>query len=270
MAQDPYKYFRIEAQDLLDQLGRAVLDLGKQTTSDTVARLLRLAHTLKGAARVVKCGDIAERAHAVEEVVQPLRTTAAPASPELIDALLGHMDAIGAQVAALPSPAGARAVENISVEEPLRTVRTDVLEVEALLDGIAEAHVRLGTLRSELNASADIRYLLDLLNTQLASRPGRDATVDTTAGQARALAEQLAKAVDNLVRNLSVGVEQVDRELKEVHEAAERMRLVPADSLFLSLERTVRDVAQALGKEAVFEGRGGDLRVDGHVLNAAH
>ena len=80
MAQDPYKYFRIEAQDLLDQLGRAMLDLGKQTTPDTVARLLRLAHTLKGAARVVKCGDIAERAHAVEEVVQPLRTTDAPAS----------------------------------------------------------------------------------------------------------------------------------------------------------------------------------------------
>ena len=270
MAQDPYKYFRIEAQELLDELGRAMLDLGKRTTPDTVARLLRLAHTLKGAARVVKCGDIAERAHAVEEVVQPLRTTDAPASPELIDALLVHMDAIGAQVAALPSPAGAHAVENASVEEPLRTVRTNVLEVEALLDGIAEAHVRLGTLRSELNKSADIRYLVDLLTAQLAPRPGRDAAVDAATGQARALVEQLADAVDGLGRSWSAGVEQVDRELKVVHEAADRMRLVPTDSLFLSLERTVRDAAQALGKEAVFEAHGGDLRVDGHVLSAAH
>ena len=37
-----------------------------------VQRLLRLAHTLKGAARVVKQREIADRAHAIEEVLAPL------------------------------------------------------------------------------------------------------------------------------------------------------------------------------------------------------
>jgi two-component system chemotaxis sensor kinase CheA len=55
MAPDPYKYFRPEARDLLDQFATGILDLEKGGSSaPAVQRLLRLAHTLKGAARVVK------------------------------------------------------------------------------------------------------------------------------------------------------------------------------------------------------------------------
>ncbi|MFN8449186.1 MAG: Hpt domain-containing protein [Anaerolineae bacterium] len=67
MMRDPYKYFRIEARELLDQLNQAVLELEKATTPERVAQLLRLAHTLKGAARVVKRTDIGDLAHAVED-----------------------------------------------------------------------------------------------------------------------------------------------------------------------------------------------------------
>ena len=55
MAQDPYRYFRVEARELAEQLGQGVLDLEKgQGGTEGVARLLRVAHTLKGAARVVR------------------------------------------------------------------------------------------------------------------------------------------------------------------------------------------------------------------------
>src|SRR5687768_3257578 len=51
MARDPYKYFRVEAHELLEQLGQGALELEKGAPApDAVARLLRLAHTLKGAA----------------------------------------------------------------------------------------------------------------------------------------------------------------------------------------------------------------------------
>ena len=67
MAGDPYKYFRIEARELLDGLARGILDLEKGAGgADGVARLLRYAHTLKGAARVVKQPEIADRAHAFD------------------------------------------------------------------------------------------------------------------------------------------------------------------------------------------------------------
>jgi two-component system chemotaxis sensor kinase CheA len=55
MAKDPYRYFRVEARDLLEGLTAGILQLEKGTAApDVVGRLLRLAHTLKGAARVVK------------------------------------------------------------------------------------------------------------------------------------------------------------------------------------------------------------------------
>ena len=68
MAQDPYKYFRPETRDLVDQFARTVLELEKGSGGvAAVQRLLRIAHTLKGAARVVKQPEIANRAHAIED-----------------------------------------------------------------------------------------------------------------------------------------------------------------------------------------------------------
>jgi signal transduction histidine kinase len=58
----------------------------------------------------------------------------------------------------------------------------------------------------------------------------------------------------------------MDRELSQVRDAAERLRLVPAAVVFSSLERTARDTAQALGKRVVFEGKGHQVRLDAHVL----
>src|SRR5690242_1724522 len=102
MAADPYKYFRVEARELVEQLAKGVLELEKGETSvETIAKLLRLAHTLKGAARVVKRVEIGEHAHAMEDVLAPLRDGGVAAPREAIDALLGHLDRISAGVDAL-------------------------------------------------------------------------------------------------------------------------------------------------------------------------
>ena len=47
---DPLKYFRVEAREIVEQLQSGVLEL--ERSGDSVSKLLRLAHTLKGAARV--------------------------------------------------------------------------------------------------------------------------------------------------------------------------------------------------------------------------
>ena len=67
MAKDAYKYFRIEARELLEQFGQGVLELEKGAgAGGVVPRLLRFAHTLKGAARVVRQPEIADTAHRIE------------------------------------------------------------------------------------------------------------------------------------------------------------------------------------------------------------
>ena len=104
MAKDPYRYFRIEARELLASLGRGVADLeGGSATEAAVAGLLRSAHTLKGAARVVRCPGIAEQAHAIEELLEPHRRASEALPAPAIAQLFGLLDAIRALLAALDS-----------------------------------------------------------------------------------------------------------------------------------------------------------------------
>jgi len=163
MAADPYRYFRPEARELLDSIGKGVLELEKGgAVKETVASLLRSAHTLKGAARVVKQIEIADFAHAVEELLGPHRDGEAPARSR-IDELLRHCDAISKKLQALDGPVepSARAAE---VED---TVRVEIGEMDALLAGIGETGVQLGALgkkRSQLqrgrNLARDLRQKL--------------------------------------------------------------------------------------------------------------
>src|SRR5882724_6812985 len=102
MAQDPYKYFRIEARELVDQLGKVTLDLERaEGAGDGVSRLLRLAHTLKGAARVVKQIEVADLAHAIEDALEPVRSNSGPVPRACIDTVLALIDRIRVVLAAL-------------------------------------------------------------------------------------------------------------------------------------------------------------------------
>jgi chemotaxis protein histidine kinase CheA len=103
MAPDPYQYFRIEANELVEQLDKGVLELDREPGPELVGRLLRVTHTLKGAARVVKVGAIADEAHAMEDALTPHRQAAGPVPPHLVRDLLSMVDRLRAHVAALPS-----------------------------------------------------------------------------------------------------------------------------------------------------------------------
>jgi two-component system, chemotaxis family, sensor kinase CheA len=58
----------------------------------------------------------------------------------------------------------------------------------------------------------------------------------------------------------------MDRELRQLHDGAEQLRLTTVGSLLTVLERTARDAAQALSKRVIFEASGGDVRLDSHVI----
>src|ERR1700690_3061715 len=113
MERDPYRYFRVEARELVDQLGKGALELDKGTAApELIAVMFRLAHTLKGAARVVKQREIADRAHATEDALTPFRETGGVVSRASVDATLKALDEIAQRMAALapqaqgPSVAG--------------------------------------------------------------------------------------------------------------------------------------------------------------------
>lgn len=270
MGVDPYKYFRVEAAELHESMGRGVLALERGVTDpDLVPRLLRLAHTLKGAARVVKQRRIADHAHAIEEVLEPLRGSELRADPARIEALFGLLDGIDEAIRALGPSASAEiaitkpSVSRVLVEPAPRGVHADVATMDELRGGLGEARAQLEFLREGAVVLERARRALTALVEQLASPQASAAAAAQTA------ARDVELVVAAAVQKLSSSVDQIEQELVHAHEAAERMRLTPASSLFIPLERTARDAAQVQGKAVLFEARG-EVRLDAQILGVVH
>ena len=274
MAADPYKYFRIESREILEGLGKGVLELERsEQPKDVVARLFRLAHTLKGAARVVRQRDVAELAHAMEDALEPLREGTERASRVLVDELLTMIDAMTAKVAALGAPEAAPSATEerpraaaAPREEPLRGVRADSNELDRLVEGVTELGSELAAVRRGANALEAARRTSEILRQRLAfraleSHPGSSARL-------RATVDELLALLAGASRDVSQGLERFERELAQVSDAAERLRLSPASTTFGALERALRDAAVATGRRATLETSGGDVRLDPELLSA--
>jgi two-component system chemotaxis sensor kinase CheA len=139
--------------------------------------------------------------------------------------------------------------------------------MDSLLRTVTEAGVQLGAVRKGLGAADRLRDLASLLVDLLVARPGENGA-GASAGmvRARSLAEELRSSLDRFQRSLAVDLDRVDGELVEIRDVAHRFRLIPAQTVFPSLERSVRDAAQTLGKRVVFEASGGEVRLDANVL----
>jgi len=255
-ARDPLRYFRIEARELVDQISAAVLDLDQQPGPDLVARLLRYAHTLKGAARVVKQTEIADRAHILEEVLVPHRGVETSLPAEEMRELLRLNDEIARFVHDLEDPP-AEVAKPAAEEEPLpRAVTADLDE---LLDAIGEANARIAPLRDGGRDLARMHRVTEALGDRL--RTGRDPA--GTRGAVQRLAGELAA----LGRRFTDAVDQVERQLDEARGRAEGLRLTSAGTIFTALHRAVHDVAEAEGKHVRFVTSGAQTRMGPQVLN---
>jgi two-component system chemotaxis sensor kinase CheA len=263
MTPDPYKYFRLEARELLDGLSRGVLEIERSAPSkEIIARLLRLAHTLKGAARVVRLPEIARNAHVVEDCLAPYRETQASMPQESVDELLRVVDQMSAQLASLGASPAPEAAQLRPAEAPLDTVRVELEEMDLLLGGVTEVTVQINALQADRERIERARDLAGLLMDQLGARGEREPSARGTY----ALAEELVLTLERAARNVANGIEQASRELGQVRDAANRLRLQPASAIFGSLERVARDAANVVSKRVAFRATGGDGRIDAHVL----
>lgn len=284
MAPAPADYFRIEAREIVEGLGRGILALEKSARPEVIAELFRLAHTLKGAARVVKQTALAQSAHALEDRLAALRDGAAGAQPlprEEIDDLLRRADEIAGQVRALDAPAGATpgargGVTPAAVVEAAPVLRPDAPALEELSRAIdlvaeqiralnpdAEGVDRAERALREVRAAADALRLvpvaslfapLERITRDLARTLGKEAQMESRGGDLR-LDPQLLTVVHGalvqLLRNaLAHGIEP----------AAERARAgkPPAGRILLEAVRrggrvsfACRDDGRGVDVEAV-------------------
>ena len=209
-----------------------------------VARLLRLAHTLKGASAVVKQRAIAERTHALEDALAPLRDREDALTKDKFEQILAHVDAISAQVVALEPPPtdGARQPQPSVIEEAPGALRADTAEMDALLETISEAGVQIRAMRRTIGIAEQARRLADHLVDRVAAQSARQApqaTAGPLASKTRSLPEELRDVLAKLEQTLKSGIDLVEREMQQARTGAERLRLpaVHGHPCFRPLER---------------------------------
>ena len=264
MATDPYKYFRIEAREILDGLTQGVLELERGTVdAQRLGGLLRLAHTLKGASRVVKQPAMAELAHGIEDILLPMREAGSAFTPDQARAMLRMLDRIGSGLSAL-APPGVVPPAGAAGPEPPETVRVDLEEVEVLLERLSEVRTELMRIQSEAASvtQARERALLVIRQLELCGEPAGEQA----RARLRTLVEQLMQLLERSDRHLGESTERLASSLGQARELATRLRLLPAAVIFPTLERAVRDAAAMLGKQVRFEPAGGSVRLDAPVL----
>jgi two-component system chemotaxis sensor kinase CheA len=118
---DPAQVFRVEAQELLEQIDQALLDLEKSPDdADLIAQVFRAMHTLKGSGAMFGFEALACFAHACETAFDQVRKGQVKATPELIASVLAAEDHLRALAAGEAVPPGEGACLLAGIEAAMR------------------------------------------------------------------------------------------------------------------------------------------------------
>jgi two-component system chemotaxis sensor kinase CheA len=263
---DPYKYFRIEGRELSDALGQGMLELEKTgATKELVARLLRHAHTLKGAAHVVRLTAIGNLAHSMEDALAPYREVPGAVPQESLGILSKLMDALRSFLAELETPSAPHAMPampaSVSPAMPTAPTTPDMPAAPATsaAQGIAP---RPAAPPAAAAPGTSVTPMVPKPAEPPSSPAPRLDTVRLEVGEVDALLERISEAALGLA-SLRDGTAALDHAHRLTHRLIERMggdtaaRLRPiAEELAAgldrfrrsseaTLERTERELVQA-------------------------
>lgn len=131
---DPTAAFRVEADELLDQIEQGLLDLGHRLDDqDLIDAVFRGLHTLKGSGAMFGFDALAGFTHHCESAFDRVRKRLAPATPELVAVILAAQDHMRAL---LEDPAGSAASVG---EEILERLQAAIDGAPAIADAAAPA-----------------------------------------------------------------------------------------------------------------------------------
>ncbi len=107
MSPDELKIFMEEGEEQLEVLAQGLLALERSAGDvDLLQRIFRAAHTLKGSSGAVGHRRMADLTHAMESVLDLVRSGKMQVTTELIDLLLRGSDALAVLLAEVTAPDG--------------------------------------------------------------------------------------------------------------------------------------------------------------------
>ena len=254
--------FAEEAEGRLATLSELLLELERDGGDrELLSSIFREAHTLKGGAAVVGLDEIMRVAHAMEEVLEGLRSGDATATQGLVDALLGAVDGIrellpavlagedraveaGALVVALQAPPSGTQQASAPPPDPPPAVPDPPPAVPA-------PPARRGRRKTIRLPTERLDELVRLV------------------GEASAAALRVGRLVTDQLGAEPAGVpelHELTRALESLQERTLQARMVPFGTIAEPLRRAGRDLARSLGKSVELELRGQETELDRGVL----
>ena len=255
--------FLTEAEEKLAALEDALLGMENRPADDeTLHRVFRAAHTVKGGAAMVGLDPVAAFAHALEDVLERVRDRSLAITPQLVTLTLEAVDALRGMTAVVAS-GGVPAVDShadlrrrlrqVALSEPAGAAVEDGPPAEPDAGGARELEERRLAGRRSLRVDVEtLDRLLALVGEIAVARAGQSRQLaDLTGGAAKALRQAHHDA---------------DRLYLELHELVMRMRLVPVGATFRQFARSLRDAAAAAGKDVELVLEGERVEVDTAIV----
>lgn len=257
--------FRTEAGEGLTQMEEALLGLESHPDDvELVHTVFRVVHTFKGNAGIFELKHGQEFAHALEDLLDQLRTRQLTFSTQVADVLLASMDVLRGFPAAAAAQQDAVTQRSTKLLQRIRALAearpADKSEARGSDSGIAAAGSSAET--SPVAAPAAARTLR--VDVQKLDRL-LDLTGEIAIAQGRTA--RLLESREDLSLEELAGAHNIEATLQaELQELVMKVRMVPVGPLFRQYQRTVRDLAKELGKAVTLHIEGSEVEVDTSVV----
>jgi two-component system chemotaxis sensor kinase CheA len=280
---DMIEPFLEEAAERIEALSQKLLRL-ESAPGDTelVREIFRDLHTIKGSSAFVGLRRMNAVAHAAEDLVGRLREGARGADKAVVDALLGALDILRAilQAAATVDPQkGARI--DVPVEEPIARLRVPGASAASVTSSAPSAVTASSEARQTLRVDFDkLDTLLNLVGELVLARARLHGTIASVSVLSRELdglvrrarlsrgrldlddVDRFQRILAELGNDLGGGAGALDHVSAELRQQVMKLRMLPIARVFTKYHRTVRELANTLGKRARLEISGGDTELD--------
>lgn len=234
--------FISRAFEHLDDADEQLLTLERDPSDhDALNSVFRSFHTIKGMTGFLSLGDIQEIAHGGEALLEPARRSAQPLDPAVVDAVFGAVDQLRLAVRSLASNGGGAEGGVACNAEAARQAGEATPSAHA--DVIASTvRVDAGRLDQLLDAVGELVIAESMVSS---------------------LARAEAAAAPGLMRQLG----RLDKLMRQLHEMAGSLRMVPLRPTFQRLARAVRDVSHKAEKSIDLVMTGQETELDRAVVD---
>ncbi|KJR44026.1 sensor histidine kinase/response regulator [Candidatus Magnetoovum chiemensis] len=289
------KIFLDETKEHLNNLTKGILDFEKdQQNKENINELFRLAHSIKGSAKMMKFTAVSSLAHELENLLDGLRNNNIKYTPSIATTMLHTVDALsemieniasGSEVNTAPedilkelsehSKSTAAADDKTTAKEPIPThiTKTDPSKAPTVLSSSDTVRINIDKLDSLVRVVSEITsYNVKLKQAQTSlkdllqlSRKNLD-----TLNPINVKSYKLSLDIHNKLKELYLKV-RADNDYHELlnaefQEISLSLRMEPLTTLFEQFKRTVRDISIGQGKDVQLISEAGETQLDRKII----